>query len=1242
MDPRQHHGQQHQHQQPHPPGSNPFARNPASPPAQGLGLGQPQPQPQPQPQGQYGRSPFPPAASSSSSNPNPNPNSNPNSSSATPSHYPPASHPQSHPPPSTASPATSAYGGPPDHQRRPSSDSHSYYPHQPSRPPFAGPEPISHPAQTHSRHQSSSSIGGGPLNRNMGPPSEHPQQQPMGSYGSQQSASGPRLPPPSLGPSSAFPSSRELPSLSGLARTGAAGMPLSNMLGGHAAQREPTPGNHSAHPAFPPPASGPGPNGPGPGPGPAYATAVQASPRLQNAVAEYPQFARRPDRPETPTNHARPYDPRDQRGSAAGSPPQPYHGTPELSTRYGTPQAHQTRGPPMPPYDDRRDQSGRISAGSLPPRPSSQPRAYANSGPGRPMEMGRGPPPGEPYFGPRREEMRPGQAEYNPEGPPRHMFEDPRRAMEEREYRERAEREAHHREREHMERERLERAHFEEQQRLQHHQPPFMSEREHMERMERDRMDRDRQFDMQERERRARTSSDPNRGRPGDFVPQGPPGPPGPTPFGRDPRDPRDPRDAPGWQLRPGYEQAPPRGPYDPGYGPRSGPAEHVATAAPPYGPYPAHALAPGDRFPQSGPPPSHAVPTNQPERRPQSFDSPDRHRFTTHMPVHHPQQHPSHRGRHEEDGPPPSGPYNGGPGAAMHEIQRQQPRPLDDGHPAPPLARQPSSGFLAVGEMNRKGRISPLPQAVQGAQPQSITPSGEPGIKSEFGRMFSGIGSGASGFGMPSPGPAHLPFTNASLARRDDVEPPPPEVTADPPPKRKRQRKPKNEDKEGDDDSTGRQTPAGRTTKRARTSHASHAHHHHQYVPTGHPLQHSQFTDIALSSHHHHHHHGPERTASPLLAGGTPLKNVKSGTPVLSPTGLPMTHNHQIPRSNNSVAPTKQVVQAPVVVPKTKKTIDSQLVLNSVAHKPRKHLGDILYDPEIKADHFRTHSKGGFRTKPKPLPRNVILDNENSTLTVKVHRRHLEPHCREEVTRNRSVWGTDIYTDDSDVVAACIHAGWFRGEWQEGVDIGLLDLERQPPKTKGRGGMVAEKGPQDLLTAPPVTGPMHVPADRDLHVTILVLPNLVKYTGTTRFGIMSREFGGSYRGRKSVHDGLSFKIEQIRWVDGAAPQSRLRGKARRERIRKAMSEVDRSQVIDIGTGKKVEKSTENTSVSGDTDKENRLTAVESPPVVNGNRDVKDNTDTTQEIREPSGDIDMQAMETEKPTTAEPEAVKAS
>jgi hypothetical protein len=136
----------------------------------------------------------------------------------------------------------------------------------------------------------------------------------------------------------------------------------------------------------------------------------------------------------------------------------------------------------------------------------------------------------------------------------------------------------------------------------------------------------------------------------------------------------------------------------------------------------------------------------------------------------------------------------------------------------------------------------------------------------------------------------------------------------------------------------------------------------------------------------------------------------------------------------------------------------------------------------------------------------------------------YLTPEIRAEITSRKAVWGTDIYTDDSDVIAACIHQGWFRGEWDEDVDTSLLGLELKegPPDS-----------PKAYLTEPPPKGPMHVPLDRDCHITILILPLLEKFSSTTRFGMRSREWGGEHDGYKGVHDGLSFMIMSVRWVDG-------------------------------------------------------------------------------------------------------------
>lgn len=116
------------------------------------------------------------------------------------------------------------------------------------------------------------------------------------------------------------------------------------------------------------------------------------------------------------------------------------------------------------------------------------------------------------------------------------------------------------------------------------------------------------------------------------------------------------------------------------------------------------------------------------------------------------------------------------------------------------------------------------------------------------------------------------------------------------------------------------------------------------------------------------------------------------------------------------------------------------------------------------------------------------------------------------------------MYTDDSDVIAACIHHGWFRGCWADDVDISLLGLELNDGLTSPS---------VDYLVEPPKHGPMEIPKDRDLHITVLILPKLEKYSSVTRFGIRSREWGAKREGYKGQHDGLSFMILSVRWVDG-------------------------------------------------------------------------------------------------------------
>ncbi|CAI2168324.1 12292_t:CDS:2 [Funneliformis geosporum] len=106
---------------------------------------------------------------------------------------------------------------------------------------------------------------------------------------------------------------------------------------------------------------------------------------------------------------------------------------------------------------------------------------------------------------------------------------------------------------------------------------------------------------------------------------------------------------------------------------------------------------------------------------------------------------------------------------------------------------------------------------------------------------------------------------------------------------------------------------------------------------------------------------------------------------------------------------------------------------------------------------------------------------HENGLLEIWIESKYLT--WFNEKVRTHALWGTDVYTDDSDVVAVLIHTGHYT-----------------PPPS------LSEWTPDY--------------PDHDLCVTIRVLPKLVQYTSTIRDGYKSRSWGN--------HHGVSYKIERV------------------------------------------------------------------------------------------------------------------
>lgn len=483
-----------------------------------------------------------------------------------------------------------------------------------------------------------------------------------------------------------------------------------------------------------------------------------------------------------------------------------------------------------------------------------------------------------------------------------------------------------------------------------------------------------------------------------------------------------------------------------------------------------------------------------------------------------------------------------------MEAIQReqQQHRKESDGS-------APRSLLGISPELNRKGRNSPLPQAVQGAQPRHVGPGGDnPGIKMEFGRMFSGLGSGV-GSATPTAGQSvngvttpsrlspvrHLEDGDLVRTAVDTLEDSKAGLKTRGSKKNGRRLREDEEKIDGE----GRATPGLYSgNKRTKTVHPGHHHHHH------------------LHSHHHHHHHiEPEAQQGSFnmlrFPSNSGLTNAAAAT---HPT-----HHHHHHHATHAHPAHHHHQHAPRSGPPPKKpavSVTSTRLLEEVAGKQRNHLGSQLYTTELSqsanAD-TPSDAKIKFASKMKPIP--VFERKENCTYTVRVPRYYFtsteanlrgEPSALEEICKRGQLWGTEVYTDDSDVVAAAVHSGWLKGDFGD-QNEDLNDLCDNESEAEVPADDTAE-APLTLTSRP--NRPAKPPADHpDVHITLLVLPPLDGYASTTQHHVRSKEW-------KKTHDGVSFIIHRVDFVDeGVASRFVERGlAARKQRI--AVEEAKRRE----------------------------------------------------------------------------------
>ncbi|KAF9358127.1 hypothetical protein BGX26_002418 [Mortierella sp. AD094] len=177
-----------------------------------------------------------------------------------------------------------------------------------------------------------------------------------------------------------------------------------------------------------------------------------------------------------------------------------------------------------------------------------------------------------------------------------------------------------------------------------------------------------------------------------------------------------------------------------------------------------------------------------------------------------------------------------------------------------------------------------------------------------------------------------------------------------------------------------------------------------------------------------------------------------------------------------------------------------------------------IKNDPSLKLDNRPELFLGYYRYDPTLLLPSM-QGKENSLLEVRVASPYLT-YDNVKVKR-RELWGTEIYTDDSDIVAMLIHGGFFIPP----TSINSSEQDSIQPNSQ-----------QHNFAAEPIK---HICPAYDLAITLRVMPKLIKYQGSIRHRIKSRTWG-------TGHDGVSLKIEAMRKLCPGEALNRGRSQSKR------------------------------------------------------------------------------------------------
>ncbi|KAK6504679.1 hypothetical protein TWF481_006618 [Arthrobotrys musiformis] len=263
----------------------------------------------------------------------------------------------------------------------------------------------------------------------------------------------------------------------------------------------------------------------------------------------------------------------------------------------------------------------------------------------------------------------------------------------------------------------------------------------------------------------------------------------------------------------------------------------------------------------------------------------------------------------------------------------------------------------------------------------------------------------------------------------------------------------------------------------------------------------------------------------------GTPIRGAATFTSVNPSTAVTATSSNSNSNNNSN--------NLPVIPPQ--QVIDSSEVLAELKKHERHHLGSMVYTPTV-------IKKSGTVKSYSHIP--LFMERENCTYIIRIPWYCLSLEERERVCKKRLLWGTEVYTDDSNILAVLVHLGYLPSvrdgaeivEYASAHDAVIARLSA--PKRRGAGrskeiaaAAVAEGGAPKMSAS--------IQEKKDLLVKIVISGNLGEYRSSVRYGLKSRGWDGG-------HDGMGFMVEDVKWVDSAIGFGDVRGgKGVHERLKK-------------------------------------------------------------------------------------------